>query len=447
MKKILILSYHVYPSRSIGAKRVSEFANYLVDEGHEVDIIGAKPLSPKDIDINLNKNFKPCSYYISENRKFLDILWAKAKILRRRLKSKKIAHSFEIHNKDEAVESEESTYKRYIFSLQALFDANKLWLLKGLFLLTKLKRKKEYDLILASSPPDSIYLLALFAKKIFGCPLAMDLRDPLFNYNDAANNTKSQIRFKLEKYFAHLYLKKTNIIFCSTDNIGKDLTERFNYSSSVTVVYNGFDTCGNDEKLVGPIKNNIFNVLYTGSLYLHRNPFPLFTAIKNLIDKSCINANDVKFELYGNVESWGGVDLNKWILDNDLDRVILLKNTVNHSEVIEIQSKANLLINFSQNQPLQIPAKSFEYIASLKPVLTFCEVGSASQLLLNTVPNQFIVSSDINEIETIFMSLYNSWKSGELIETPIEDVSRFNRKNQFLKMSEVIDTVLATNRN
>ncbi|CAG9620196.1 glycosyltransferase family 4 protein [Sutcliffiella rhizosphaerae] len=122
------------------------------------------------------------------------------------------------------------------------------------------------------------------------------------------------------------------------------------------------------------IKNqNIFKVIYTGSISKANNVKKLVDIAKYLSDK---NENHVKILIFG--EGLQKKVLEEYCLKNNLQNIVF-KGHVDKKYIPFILSKSNLnIFHFEQNSLKKYGAslnKMFEYFASRKPVLSDCEFG------------------------------------------------------------------------
>lgn len=111
--------------------------------------------------------------------------------------------------------------------------------------------------------------------------------------------------------------------------------------------------------------NQLFKVIYIGSIRLANNVMQLVEAAKQLKDKA-----DVKFLIYGDGED--RLVLEQYCKDNQLDNVIFKQKWVELKYVPYILSKSSLnILNYKPSSILRFggsQSKSFQYMASGKPI-------------------------------------------------------------------------------
>jgi hypothetical protein len=170
----------------------------------------------------------------------------------------------------------------------------------------------------------------------------------------------------------------------------------------------------------------------------------LFKAIALLRKNNYEFLNLIKIRFYG-----PGVPkiLKPLILKYKLDNFVNTSESVSHEEVIAIQKNSNVLLLLGKNTPSDagiVTGKFFEYIGRRKNILAITyPYGSVADILKETGLGQVLVSeASIAEylIEKINYFIKKDLHLGaKFNETAIET---YRRKNQALKLSEVLKSVI-----
>ena len=91
--------------------------------------------------------------------------------------------------------------------------------------------------------------------------------------------------------------------------------------------------------------------------------------------------------------------------------------------------ESNVVVNFSQGQLMQIPAKTFEQLSIRREILLLSEHhGDAAQLVEK---NSFGRVADTDEILAVLVDLYEFYvRDQKIFNTDINNVMQYSRYNQ-----------------
>jgi len=412
-KNILIISYHFHPSSAIGARRPTKLACSLAEKNNVTVICKKTELKVADSQLPSTLDVKA----IYQHPGILNPVWFFLKSIKAYIKKLMSPNHSEVQatgpkfvqlTKDSYDLENESLAKRvrrYVLSVQSLLDASKSWVALSavVLLLSKLKRKK-IDIVVTSGPTSNAHLLGLLAKKLFGARWVMDLRDPITIWGEIYPWCISQWRRTIEDSLERQYIKQADCIVCTSPSLLLEIENNSPVSKGkLELIYNGFDTTLPDKPI--PVSGEL-RLLYAGALYMNRNPIPMFEATNELILENKIERKKFIFDLYGQCDSWNGVNLIEWISQKGLCDVIQIHGHITQDEVTKKSLCSNVLVNFAQNQPMQIPAKTFDQIAVCKEILLVSEVNSDSAKLIGDNGFGRVSPSDKNSIKSTLEELY-----------------------------------------
>ncbi|KEF32229.1 tpr/glycosyl transferase domain protein [Marinobacter nitratireducens] len=404
-KRVLLISYYFYPDVAIGAKRPSQLVKALIAEGWSVDVITNR-LGAAEEECRRGSSDYGEILSIYHHPGILNPTWKFLKRLKQRIsKSTGVESTQEQkHELTEAQSTHASGLKRWllwlrshIFSLQSLFSETKAWAalsLARILLLWSTRRK--YDLVISTSPPDSVHFLGLISKKLFNAPLITDLRDPLIMWEEVDPQTVTKFRQSFEESMEKTYYKNSDHIVVTSPRLEAELLHNHGLKvGSVTTIYNGFD--GKISDAIVPVMPPVKGV-FAGNLYFKRNPIPLFEAIKELKKNNIVNGDVFRFDFYGDCAIWNGIDLREWLEENGIDDIVSIKGLISPQEVESILGQYHILLNFTQFQPRQIPAKTFEYLRFPGRMLLISEPGSDAANLVKDDELGVVVAPDRDSI-------------------------------------------------
>jgi len=445
-KDILLVSYHLYPDASIGAKRPSELLKFMAEHGHAVTGMGASVgrHAPRDDDLGSRLDGLRI-LRAPQPPSMLDWLWKNMKAVYRSQRIVEADADNSTGPKRQNVEYIENQSLRdrlrhqYI-AMHSLFGSRKFWALFSMIRLVVDRFQNRYDIVISSGPPSVTHIVGRFAAALHTCRYVMDFRDPWVGNPDvtALNNTK--LRDRLEKAAERNCFDRADSVVVTSPGIQRMLSNRYpGQSQKVHVVYNGYD----GELKPPPEPSGRLDMLYAGTLYLNRNPFPLLEAIKALVEMEDVDRKKVSMTFVGSCDTWNDISLHMWIEFNDCEDVIHVRDRVSAKEIEALSDKFSVLVNLAQGQPDQIPAKTFDYLASGKKMLLVTEPGSSTFELVHNIDNVIVVESDQSTAENCqrLRGLYDDMtvisatpRSGQ---TPVSSFSRIHQNRNFLKKLDV----------
>jgi glycosyltransferase involved in cell wall biosynthesis len=376
-KRILIVSYHFYPDTAVGAKRVSELARYLCSQGHEVVVVSATSDRYIKDDPTLALDFPNLRCIrVPQPPKLMPALLAQLKRLRPRRQQGGDAAAAPAAEgaKPAGQETFSQRLRRFYLSLEWLVDDKKLWATMVAGRLAGFALDKPFDIVLSSGPPMSPHLAVWLARPALRGRWIIDMRDPWCD-QDLFSEVQSELSRTLNRRFERLALEAADAVSATTRGYARVLRERYRHKQDqIHLILNGFD--GEAEASAPP--QGRLALLYAGSLYYNRDPFPLLRAIHKLVNRPDVERERVSFRLVGYCDTWNGQDLGPWIARHQLEDCVSVHPPVSPAEVRRLMAESNVLVNFAQGQPMQIPAKMFEYIAARRDMLLMAEPDSDS---------------------------------------------------------------------
>lgn len=437
-KRILIVSYHFYPDAQVGAKRMSELVRVLCDQGHEVVVVSSKAhakqgvASGLDIDSPRLRRIR-----IPSPPKLLPAMLSWIKRLRPKGRATVSSGQAQEQLPDETAADESllARLKRYYFSLEWLVDDKKLWSALVAARLLGFAFSKPFDVVISSGPPMSSHLSVWLTRPVLRCRWIMDMRDPWCD-QDQNKHVESVLSRRLNRWLERCTVTVANAVVVTAPGYKRLLQQRYPTASNrIHLVLNGFD----QEQASTPAPRGRLNLLYAGSLYYNRDPFPLLRSVRDLVRRSDVERGLVSVRFVGDCRSWGGVDIARWVQENQLEDCVRVEPPVPAGEVHRLLADANVLLSFAQGQPMQIPAKMFDYLAARREILLITEPGSDTAWLARQAGCGRIVSPDDDAaMHAALAGLYADYVVGpqpvDLTMTAVDRYSRQAQCGQFLEL-------------
>jgi glycosyltransferase involved in cell wall biosynthesis len=178
---------------------------------------------------------------------------------------------------------------------------------------------------------------------------------------------------------------------------------------------------------------------------LTRSHVYLIKAIDDLLERHPALANTLELHIAG------------VLTEADLEvaahcSVARLHGYVTHAESIELMRTADLLFLPMQDLPpgvraTIVPGKTYEYLASERPILAAVPDGDARDILTEAGNTIIVRPHDVEGMTDALWSELERWRQGVEAPRPAADVvSRFEYRKLTAQLAGVFDTVLDTNQ-
>jgi glycosyltransferase involved in cell wall biosynthesis len=439
-KRILIVSYHFYPDAQVGAKRMSELARMLCDQGHELTVISATGRSGEVHDPKRQIESPGLTRIrIPAPPKLLPRILALVKRLRSRNRSgggdgSAVGKDTESAALDGGIIAK---LKRFYLSLEWLVDDRKLWSALVAGRLFGLMFSKPFDVVISSGPPMSAHLAVLLARQTLRCRWVMDMRDPWCD-QDHHRQVQSGFSRRMNRWLEGRAVGSADAIVLTTPGYKRVLQQQYvSAADRMHLILNGFDS----EPTKTPAPRGKLELLYAGSLYYNRDPFPLLRAVKELVDRDGVDRSLVSLRFVGKCDYWNGMDLEGWILEHGLEDCISIHPPVAAADVGHLMEEANVLVNFAQGQPMQIPAKTFDYISAQREILLITEAESDTAWIGRKAGCARIVPpGDDKAMSAALLALYHDYVDSKASfatsSRPLDTFSRRVQNEHFIDLLE-----------
>lgn len=389
-KSIIFVSYYFPPSFAVGGKRIIKMKNFFKDKGYKTLVITEKPESI-DEEASTAKNIFQSKEVIFTKTLRNPIKGSSPTLisLDKKLKLNKEINSRNLSSK---IKSALCDSARYIRDILIFPDDKNFWIPSSVCKAINIIRKQKFKYLLTSSPPHSCHVVGLILKFFFSdLYWIADFRDP-WSYHVRPGTFVANISKNLFKKI----LYKANMVIVTTEPM-VDLFEvvaDIKLSNKVLVIPNGVDIDIFDKvipKKISDSKKIIFGHL--GDLdYEHRNPEPLLKIFSNLIKCGSISKDCFEIHFWGRLGNWGSRSLSEIVQNFGLEGLVFAHGQVSYNESLMLMKSIDVLLLFAENQPLQIPAKTYEYLFAKKPVLAFVDFGSATHFLIKNFKQVYSTS-------------------------------------------------------
>jgi glycosyltransferase involved in cell wall biosynthesis len=304
------------------------------------------------------------------------------------------------------------------------------------------KKYNGFDLVYATAPPYTDFLIGQEVKKKYKIPLVIDYRDawvdsPVLNYYPTPFHKSSNMNKERR------VLKDANVVITTNRRVKELLITRYGNIeyNDIKIFPHGFDQADFDfvksKKL--PLTNKM-RVSYSGSFYT-RNPRFYFESIKMLFNKHPELRDKIEFCFIGHFAK------EHLKLAKELQIIDYLNATgyVNHIECVKHIVSSDvlfLLISRGENEDAAMPGKIGEYIGSRKNIIACIPEGVTKKILEKYNAIKFVNNEDPSEIAEKVFEYYKLFTANKMPEASEEMVTQYDRKLMTSELSKVFNYLL-----
>jgi len=349
---------------------------------------------------------------------------------------------------------------RYLYLPQPF---SKWWIRSAIDICKKAIAYEGISLIYASMAPYGSANIATSLSKRFNIPWVADLRDPWALDEMTVYPSFFHRKFELKKM--KTLLQTASLIIMNTPEARTLLYKAFPIfkNKNVITITNGFDEDHFSSDIGSKIEYG-FNIVHSGSLYsesglkynkkkwfykifkgsrlkidiLTRSHTVLLEALGRWFDRCPDVKKDIKVILIGSMTEADKLLIRK----SSICENVILKGYLPHSENIKILQAADLLFLPMHNLPSVdrssiVPGKTYEYMASGRPILAAVPNGDAKDFLEKCGTGLICSPDDIEGMIKIISNVYDSWKSNtDKVLPDWKYINQFERKIQVKRLGQ-----------
>lgn len=406
--KILLISFYFPPAGGGGVQRPLKLASHLPQFG-----IGVHVLAPIDSKwIHRDENLNVPDDAIVHRVRYVGP--------RGRLPAEEL---YGLRGAKRLVRRAALMPRRFI-----LPDENAFWVLPATREAARIVRREHIDVIVTTSPPNSIHLIGAAVKQRTGVRWVADLRDSIISKPDRhLERISVRAKERTQQWVAALVAARADGVVGTTESITEEL-RRFNEDLRTAVVPNGVDY----EDFVGLeySSGERFRITHTGSFFGKRDPRPFLQALA-----ACDTSVVARF-----VGDFRRSDA-AWAQQLGLGERLELHHFLPRRQTLDLQRNSeSLLLLLPEIGPRgkDVPSgKVFEYLAAERPILAIVPPdGAAAELVRKSAAGIVVAPGDVEGITKALDEFVRRWRSGRL-EAPVTSDAlraasdRYSRSREF----------------
>ncbi|WP_119069584.1 glycosyltransferase [Aggregatilinea lenta] len=307
-------------------------------------------------------------------------------------------------------------------------------------------RRDNIDVIFATVPPHSVTLTASLLRWLTRKPLVLDYRDDWIDTPWFKN--KPWFKRFIERRLEWWVVRSASRVILVTEYSRDEFIRRYPRQSKDKFVFipNGVDLVdfsAAKDIPTGHAPGEDFTVVHAGLLSVaggwHRNPRPLFTALKNLQVQHPELQGKLKMVFTGRLPE----TYQEMVREMGLSDTVQEVGHLPQPEFIKLLKGSDLLltINYDGFATL-IPGKIYEYWAIGGPSILLLSVpGAASELLDKYGLGLTASQHDADAIADAIYQVYQRREAGEPMHASLDGIEQYDRRTLAEKLAATLDTL------
>lgn len=413
MKRILMISYHFPPIGGVGSYRVLKFVKYLHQFGWKIVVL----------------TVRNSLYFYYDNQLFQEIPSGVKVVRSESLDPFRILYlmkPFFLKETPQILSSPPPLNIQKFYSFFLLPDSRIGWLPPAICTGLTIIKSFKPNIIFTTAPPYTALLIGAFLKKMSKTPFIADLRD--LWVNNPFNPKPSKIHRLIDERLEKIVIEEADEVIAVAHGVLDELKKRYPLiEEKITIIPQGYDK--NDFLNIDDLESfDKFTFVYAGTFYGKANsPHNFFLALKKIFEETPNLKDKIQFVSVGKCTP----SIKKFVNQIGIKENVIFRGFVPHKESIKIMLSADvLLFLFDQVEGTEkkfISGKTFEYLASRKPILALVPPdGLAAYYIKNSKTGIVVHPNNVEKIkEAILTFYYRRFKF-----TPDTDfIEKFSREN------------------
>jgi len=436
-RRLLFIVYEFPPSAGGGVQRAAKFARYLTEEGWELRVLSAEPLSSRPQDATLLSEVDGIPIVRLRAR---NIATAIARLLAP-LKALRDAagrrRSGDAAPQVDAVQAPKRPLSARLARWLAVPDDAVLWSRSAPRQAHRLHRERPFDVVLASGPPYSALVAGVRAGERLGIPVVSDLRDLWANAfaSDWPRAAQARRYVELEREV----MAKSVAVVVASEAMEAEAQEMG--ARRTMVLTNGFDAQDMPEwspSEEGPLRLAFLGRLSPGST----DPTFFFRALANACERDA-RMRACRVDIIGPDAPWA----EELAAQLGIDDVVRFLGFRPYREALAIVAGADWGVSVFDPAPGatgHYPGKLFDYLGIGLPLLVVGpDVSGAAVIARETGCGVVISAEDVDAASAVLIGLAEAKRGGVPPCTPDPAVrARYERRAQVRRLSALLDEVV-----
>jgi len=423
-RKVLIIAYYFPPMGLSGVQRTVKFAKFLPKFGWKPTVLTVEPTGYYAFDDTLLKEAEEAGVIIVRTPSY---------DMNRILKKRGV-----IKMPPEWMRK----ILQFIGDLFFIPDTKIGWKSTAIKAASELIDKDRFDVLFATAPPQTDFLIGAALKRKYEIPLVVDYRDAWIEYPFKYFPTPLH-----RIWHAHLekqVLKAADRVIVTHRRVKESILRRnktLDYNE-VIILSQGFDAedfpTSNTEKQSNPVK---MKIAHAGTFYAERNPVVMLHALANVLQTYPKIRGRIEVHFAGNVREEDRQLVKKLNLQN----AVFFLGYLPHKECIQCLVESDVLW-FVIDNDYQTPGKLYEYFGSRKPIIASLIDGYTKQVIEECGAAICVPLKDEKAHELAILDQFKRFEQKKLERIQESFSAKFNRLTLTAELAKQFELLLDYDR-
>lgn len=442
LKKILIITYAFPPAAYVGVHRTAKYCRHLGKYGWQPLVLTIKPTAVSFRDDKLCRQIPD---YVEVFRT-MDIDPAKwLDWISRMKKSPPSGHDASDNVVDKGGRSETrgvlATIKAGVVALLTRCpDSHIFWAPFALFKGIGVLLRRKVDVIYSTSPPHSSHIISYLLAKLFRKPYVLDFRDP---WEVGKSGWVPGWSSKVESGMKRLIIRNASKVIVVSEGERKEIVDEYPAISQdfFACITNGYEPSdfSSIEWDQGPTDK--LTIVHAGTMY-GGEAGEFLGALELLLSEDSEIGSKMQVNLVGDIADIY-IEQVRYLESRGVVHVLGLKP---HATALRSMMEGDVLcILLGGNRFLtsEIPAKTFEYLYTEKPILAITREGDLSDVMQKSGLGIVVPPGSADRVASVLRDIHAAYLNGELARIPNRAYIRsFDRVALTRKLAVILNEVV-----
>jgi glycosyltransferase involved in cell wall biosynthesis len=450
-RRVLFVTFHFPPDARVGALRCQKFVKYLPEFGWSPEVLTVREECHPAVDPSRLADVARAQVWrtgLMPNP--LDVALHVRAVWRRWLKlaapDNEAGGGGRSAVADPTYVRPVGWFRRSVFSLLQLPDRHVGWLPFGVLRGWELCRSRRIAAIVTSGPPQTCHLIGLLLHRLTGVAWIVDFRDPWVGNAYKPDFARTALSDRLDRAMEAAVVRRAARVVSISARHRSQLVKAYPAEppAKFVTIPNGFDPADFPVSAPADRDDGVFTVAHVGTIYGRRSADACLAALARAIQEGAIPAAGVRMRFVGSINE--DERLRALVARYGLGAVVEFTGAVPYPQALRLMRQADLLLLLAQEQPEQIPLKTFEYLGVGAPILAIAGEGATADLVREA--GGLVSGDDPEEIKAALLECYLGHRSRDAGDRSTSrqartDVSAFERRNLARRLASTLDEVSA----